>query len=971
MIEMTRPRRAARWLLSAAFAACALGSAVATAADHTGTLWRDVQSRTLPTDAPQVARFRALSLDVVGMNAELAAIRANGAAITLALPRPDGGFSEFTLIDSRTMPQDLAERYPGIISLAGSDGAGRNVRVDSSPRGFQAMVFDLDGVWIVRPETLGGGDRYLSFHRADLTVPGQAFQCGVHGDALDASGKSLLGTPKPMTLTGATMRNYRAAVAANHNYVAAVGGGTVEGGLAAVVQAMNRVNQVYETELAVHMTLIANNDTIIYPTVAGDPYSNGTGALNQNQTNLDSVIGTANYDIGHVFTTGSGGVAGLRVTCVNGQKARGTTGMGNPTGDGFYIDYVAHEIGHQFGGNHTFNSQTSSCGGGNREGPAAYEPGSGSTIMAYAGICASDDLQPHSDPYFHAKSLAEIDSWIDGTGGNCTVETPNPDAAPVIDTASLATNLTIPARTPFALTGNATDGDADVLSYNWEQYDLGSATTLGQGDIGNGPIFRSFNATIDSTRHFPRLSTILGGPPAKGEALPTTTRDLNFRLTVRDNLAIGGRTQSADIVLHVNNGAGPFQVTQPNTAVSWASGDLQTVSWDVANTSNAPVNCAAVDIDLSSDGGQSFDQALASAAPNNGSAQITVPVLASTTQARVRVSCASNVFLDISDVNFSIVGGSGAPHVDVTPGSLAFEVEFGGSASDSLELSNTGTSGTTLNYTIAVSADSCTTPTPAAWLTTGSSNGAIIAGASEPVPVDVGADGLAAGVHAAKLCIASNDPAQTILEVPVSLTVAEAIVDVIFANGFDGEGGGACEPLQLFEDTSFEATTAEGGPNTFWASDSTTGDSVFWSSGGVRTGTFAVWLGGYGGGAPETMHAEQAVVFTGSNRYLNFWRQNARQGEGASDVTFLVDGVVVHADSTLALPAELDFVSQSIDLSAYADGQSHTVRIQYDHDGTGEDANYFLDDATLDCEAAPAGLRDPQLAPRMNAQKQR
>lgn len=193
----------------------------------------------------------------------------------------------------------------------------------------------------------------------------------------------------------------------------------------------------------------------------------------------------------------------------------------------------------------------------------------------------------------------------------------------------------------------------------------------------------------------------------------------------------------------------------------------------------------------------------------------------------------------------------------------------------------------------------------------------------------------------------------------VAVTCTDEGVDVIFADGFDGEVVQVCEPVQLFQDTSFEATSASGGPNTFWASGSTTGDSVFWDSGSVRTGTFAVWMGGYGGGAVETMHAEQAVVFTGANRHLNFWRMNARQGGGVSDVKFIVDGNTVHTDSTIALPAETDWVSQSVDLSAYADGQSHTVRIQYDHNGTGQDANYFLDDATLDCEAAPAGQRSP------------
>ena len=349
-------------------------AAGAAAADTSQDFWQNVLSTPLPANAPDVSIYRPLHLDIARMKDRLASARHSGAAVTLAIPHPDGGFSEFLLVDSRVMPDALQDRYPGIVSLAGSDAQGRKARVDISSLGFQAMVFDRDGVWVVRPEIYGSGNRYLSFRRVDLALPGQSFQCGVHGDALDPSGMHLLSQPAPMTQTGATERVYRAAVAANHQYVAAVGGGTIPGGLAAIVTAMNRVDEVYETEVGVHMELIANEDLIIYPAAAGDPYSNDGNALNQNQSNLDSVIGSANYDIGHVFTTGSGGVAGLRVTCLNGQKARGTTGLPNPTGDAFYIDYVAHEMGHQFGGNHTFNSQAGACGGGNRAGTPHTSP---------------------------------------------------------------------------------------------------------------------------------------------------------------------------------------------------------------------------------------------------------------------------------------------------------------------------------------------------------------------------------------------------------------------------------------------------------------------------------------------------------------------------------------------------------------------------------------------------------------------
>lgn len=766
----------------------------AMAADASQNLWQAAAKEPLPADAPALSDYRALRLDVAGIRSQVFAARHGAIAVTLALPRPDGGFSDFVLIDSRTMPDALEDKYPGIVSLSGSDGARRKARVDLSPLGFQAMVFDHDGVWIVRPETFGAGDRYLSFRRADLAVPGHGFQCDVHGDALDASGKSLISNPAPMTTTGATERDYRAAVAANHQYVTAVGGGTVEGGLAAVVTAMNRVNQVYETELGVHMTLIANNDEIIYATAASDPYSNDGNALNQNQSNLDSVIGSANYDIGHVFTTGSGGVAGLRVTCVAGQKARGTTGLSNPTGDAFYIDYVAHEMGHQFGGNHTFNSQTSACGGGNRAGSAAYEPGSGSTIMAYAGICGADNLQPHSDPYFHAKSLEEIDTWIEGNGGACSAETASADIAPVIDTASLPPEVTIPAHTPFALSGSATDADGDPLTYNWEQYDLGPARTLAQGDTGDGPIFRSFNATASGTRIFPKIETVLGAPFVKGETWPVTTRDLSFRLTVRDNHDVPGTPQfgatvsANNIQIHVTDAAGPFAVTRPNDALTWGRGETHVVTWDVAGTDVAPVNCANVAIDLSDDGGATFAYPLSASTPNTGTTLIVVPDVADTDEARVRVACVGSVFFDVSDEDFTIAAvGDPDPNsavANVSPPGFAFEIEAGAQTSDSLTIANDGPATSTLSYTIAESTDDCSTTGDVAWLSATPAGGAVIGGQSTSVQVDVDATGLAAGNYSASLCVATDDPTQALIAVPVDLATG---TDTIFANSFEAQ----------------------------------------------------------------------------------------------------------------------------------------------------------------------------------------
>jgi hypothetical protein len=626
----------------------------------TEVYWHEDASRSLSADAPHPAEFRALSLETTDVAGYLKDAHQRGIAAAIALPQPDGGFTDFMVVDSGTLPPELQQKYPDILSFKGSDAKGRQVRLDVSPMGFQAMVFDPAGMWIVRPEVPGSGTNYLSYKRAELAIPEGMGRCEVHERAIDASGGNLMPT-QPMTQTGVNRRVYRAAVAANHQYIAAVGGGTVAGGLAATVVAVNRVTQIYESEMAIQLTLVANNDLLMYPNAAGDPFGANDGSfLNSTTGTINGVIGSANYDIGHVFSTGSGGVAGLGVVCSSTQKGRGTTGMSNPTGDDFYVDYVAHEMGHQFGGNHTFNSVTSNCGGGNRNGSTAYEPGSGSTIMAYAGICGADDLQPHSDPYFHAISLQEINNYTNA-GGNCSVNTVNDNHAPVIDAGSMPSGYSIPKSTPFVLSATATDADAgDTVTYSWEEWDLGGSATLVAADNGASPLFRAWPATTSNARMFPKLSTVLTGTALKGEKLPTVARAaMKFRLTARDEHAGKGASTSADVSVAVIATAGPFQVTAPNTAVNWAQGSTQNVTWDVANTTAAPISCATVDIALSADGGQTFPHSLASGVANSGSASVTVPAVA-TTQARVSVTCASNIFFDISNANFTISPASGS-----------------------------------------------------------------------------------------------------------------------------------------------------------------------------------------------------------------------------------------------------------------------------------------------------------------------
>jgi subtilisin-like proprotein convertase family protein len=367
--------------------------------------------------------------------------------------------------------------------------------------------------------------------------------------------------------------------------------------------------------------------------------------LVENQSNINSVIGSANYDVGHVFGTNSGGIAGFGVTCINNSKARGVTGSSAPIGDPFDVDYVAHEIGHQFGGSHSFNN---SCGG-NRSDAQAVEPGSGSTIMAYAGIC-NPNVQSNSDDHFHGINMRQIGIRI--SNDNCPVLTPLDNTMPAI--GDLPAEIFIPVSTPFALTANALDLEGDALTWCWEQMDNEISTQPPVASASTGPSFRSFSPADMPTRYFPRLQTIAFNQPTTWEQLPSVTRQMTFRVSVRDNSPAGGCTQWADVEVNTNAIAGPFVVLYPSTSgITWQAFSFQTVTWDVANTTAAPINAELVDIYLSTNSGSSFPTLLAQGVPNTGSFTVQVPNIG-TTQARVMVINSEGTFFDMSNSNFTI-----------------------------------------------------------------------------------------------------------------------------------------------------------------------------------------------------------------------------------------------------------------------------------------------------------------------------
>lgn len=617
--------------------------------------WNTVAARATAADGYEV---RANQYRIVTVSTDyLAELKAGKRQLTL--PLPDGQEVTFSLQPYDLLPADLAAKYPGIRTFKGHDEANpvETGRVDLGPQGFHAMFSHQGKMVFVDP--LRNGEGYAVYYQQDA-----------HSRLEEEADKVIGGEAKKLArqvlVDGNERKRYVIAISAAGEYTQ-YHGGTVEAGLGAITTLLNRVNEVYQRDVAAEFQLASGNDTIIFTDAATDPFFNGDdpsgSGLNDVDVNMQvqavaQTLGLGAFDIGHVVNTGGGGLAGLGVLCT-GEKSAGMTGSPNPVGDAFFIDYVAHEIGHQFGAEHTFNGTTGSCGGGNREPSQAWEPGSGSSIMAYAGICGEENLQANSLPYFHSKSIEQMRAHM-ATVPSCGTSQTLVNNAPQVAAGS---DYVIPANTPFVLKGAGTDLDNDALSYTWEQIDLGteSFSVASMVDDGSRPLFPFVAPTSVPERILPSLPSLLTNTLAKGEAWPTTNRDLNFRLTARDGK---GGVSSDDMKVQVVDTGKAFALTSP-LVTPLAAGQTQTIGWEVAGTNVAPINCSKVDLYMTRDEGVNWTL-LAGGQSNSGSASVAIPAGKDGT-ARLKVACSNNLFFAISPLKLSVTqrvegggGGGGA-----------------------------------------------------------------------------------------------------------------------------------------------------------------------------------------------------------------------------------------------------------------------------------------------------------------------
>jgi Metallo-peptidase family M12B Reprolysin-like/SprB repeat len=641
--------------------------------------------------SPQTVAFADLDEAQLKINLQLA----GQVLVDLPILMPNGNIDLFEVREHSIMEAGLQAKFPQIKTYKGykKGDSGVAIRLSVTGQGLDAMITTAGQAPIIVQRGLGQTSKYLSYRRTG-SVTSQSWECAIKDFK---KGTNSVSNAQKGNFSDCKYRTYRLALACTGEY-ATFHGGTIMSVMSAMVVTMTRVNAILEDEVGIHLNMVSNNNTLISLNAASDPFTNSDGVamLSENQTEVDTKIGTTNYDIGHVFSTGGGGVAYGGAVCFEGFKAGGVTGLGSPIGDAFDVDYVAHEMGHQFSANHTMSND---C---NRENLTAMEPGSGTSIMAYAGVCPPN-VQNKSDAFYHSASLDEIGNYVTtGFGSSCGTATAGANTSPIADAGA---NYTIPFGTPFTLTGAGTDAQTSALYYAWEQSDNQLNMQPPVGTNTGGPQFRAFLPTLSPKRTFPSMSNILSNTNNPWEVLPTVARSLNFTFVVRDFDANYGCTGHDSALITVAN-AGPFVLTSQNTITSIIGGSTQTFTWNVAGTNAAPINCANVDIVLSSDGGTTFTQVLATSVPNNGTHTLIFPnVTAAVPKARIMIRCSGSIFFDVNNKDFALEVGSSVVVVPITATSDPKNATCG---DQNGEITVTPTSGTA-PFTYAWS-NSATTP---------------------------------------------------------------------------------------------------------------------------------------------------------------------------------------------------------------------------------------------------------------------
>ena len=586
---------------------------------------------------------------------------------TAELPDPDGQLHSFRFRFRPVMDDPQQQIKYRTFTYVGYriDRPTHRAQLSFGPWGLIVTVFTPEGIYAIEPTEAHDKTVYRLFTMEDVHVT--PWLCGTTGQVSASS-------PPTVELREDVedwpLLKYRIAISCTGEWGRNpnLGGGDSDKALSKIMSALHVINGIFEREHGITFTLVPNNKAVIFTNPSTDPFpaaTTGSSLLASNTAVLNRRIGTKNYDIGHIFTIGCkdvGGIASLSSVCSDQGKGAGVTCWYTNSTNYVAIQISCHEIGHQFSATHTFNN----CNGNEATG-SAFEPGGGSTIMSYSGLCGPQSFVPRADPYFHNHSLKQIYRFArQGTGNSCAQSIDTGNTRPIA-TIPIEGGFTIPYKTPFELTGIGQDAEDTTLLYTWEQYTTGTIYPLGnpKKENGNVPLFRSRPPKENPTRVFPQLRLILfsnNNLPItdRTEILPPYSFDMKMAFTVRDYHPGAGATNWAYIEFKVTEKAGPFQVTSPNADTTWIAGTYQRVRWDVANTDRPPVNCQYVDIYFFDRSHYDRPILLAEKVRNDGEAFVQVPDMP-TRRGRIKVKAHNSIFFDVSNEDITVVRDSILP----------------------------------------------------------------------------------------------------------------------------------------------------------------------------------------------------------------------------------------------------------------------------------------------------------------------
>ncbi len=631
--------------------------------DAQNQLWTPISENLLSKKkSTELQDFSLFSLDKPLFLSSMEGETSSARQFTLQLPIPFGErkMTHLTLTNAPIIAEGLTNKYPAIqtfkvVETANSLMQGRISWVNGTLYGH--LIQDEQSFFIENVQIEGYEDAYLFYKEVDLkTSENTTLACGNNLLEKFKKDQPIFNQTATDSLFDTNLKVFRLAITATEGFTNA-SGGTIETALAAIVRALTSLNVIYEKDTGIRFVLHEDNNQLIFTDSMPSPYSDSEDAFGlwwENAFLLDSLLGNENYDLGHVFaaecTGGVSGLAALASVCSTKNKARAASCVFNEN-LGTFRTTLYHEIGHQLGANHTWSNCGVFVNEGQRSAATAVEPGSGSTIMSYGGVCGPFDIVATAQDNLHGISIQEIKSALLSDSIGCYQLIPTENTSPTISV--IESGFTIPIATPFELNAIVTDIDNTTLTYSWEQFDTGAVSQIGF-PIENAPSFRAYSPVRESERIFPRVNDIILNKSSDVEVLPDTTRMLTFGVTVRDNDERGGSTAFSEVMFFASAEAGPFTVLQPDSAnIEYAPTDSISILWDVGNTDVAPVNCALVDVYLSFDNGKEFNHLLAEAIPNNGETRVVLPDT-TTTRARIKIKCSDNIFFDMSNNRFKI-----------------------------------------------------------------------------------------------------------------------------------------------------------------------------------------------------------------------------------------------------------------------------------------------------------------------------